>query len=89
MEIFEDGLVGADEPWLAGVGEVDGEERLVPAPPRRIVHRVRLRLQDSSVSWRRSDHRYESMVECTDAGAEKRGTRKDKFFDLKRKVLGI
>ena len=98
METFEDGLVGADEPWLAGVGEVDGEERLIPALPRCVVHRVRSRLQDSSASWRRSDHRYESMVECTDAGAEKkklnggaekRGTRKDKFFDLKRKVLGI
>jgi len=98
METFEDGLVGADEPWLAGVSEVDGEERLIPALPRCVVHRVRSRLQDSSASWRRSDHRYESMVECTDdgaerkklnGGAEKRGTRKDKIVDRKRKVLAI
>jgi hypothetical protein len=76
LETFEDGLVGADEPWLAGVGEVDGEERLVPALPRRVVQSgspgVRSRLQDSSASWRRSDHRYESMVECTDDGAKRK-----------------
>ena len=47
-EAVEKGLVRDDHAWLAGVGDVAGEERLVPALEGLIVHGVRFR------QWRRT-----------------------------------